>query len=74
MSKRDEWLCGYAAALANILRRPDQSDGDLVTHTMRSDGITIAHLEAGGVDSYDLEPLRRAEVRNAKPLRRRSAG
>lgn len=57
--KRDEWYCGYAAALAAILRRPD-GDRDLVCQTMIGDGVSLGDLQRGGVEDYDLKPIRDA--------------
>lgn len=71
--RRDDWLCGYAAALAAIVRRPD-GDLTLVRQTMISDGVTIENLRDAGVETYDLHPLRYAfgEVRSKHPPMRRA--
>ena len=44
--KRDEFLCGYALALATGWRA--HHDRCMVQHTMKGDGITIEMLEAAG--------------------------
>ncbi len=53
----DPWLCGYACALANVNRRFDRPT--LIESTLQSDGITLAQLEAAGVEDYDLDELRK---------------
>lgn len=63
---RDEWLCGYAAALAD-LNRCFHHEG-MVASTMQSGGITIERLRKGGVEAYDLDELKRC----VQPRRRRS--
>lgn len=55
-SDRDDWVCGYAAALAAIMRRPDHDDV-LVKQTLIGDGITADMLREAGVEAYDLNPL-----------------
>lgn len=54
----DLWMQGYAVALANIWR--GWHEGGLVCMVMQGDGITLADLEAGGADEYDLKALREA--------------
>ena len=56
--KRDEFLCGYALALATGWRA--HRDRCMVQHTMKGDGITIEMLEAAGVEAYDLAAIRAA--------------
>ena len=58
MAKRDEWLAGYACALANIHR--GWREAQIVEETMKMDGITLADLKGAGVEKYDLDELRRA--------------
>jgi len=48
----DEWLCGYAAALAAVQRLYHESS--LVKNVMICDGITVAHLRTAGVEEFDL--------------------
>jgi len=52
MPKPDEWLMGYACALANISRLHNETQ--LVRHVLLADGITIQRLEHAGVEPYDL--------------------
>jgi hypothetical protein len=54
----DEWLCGYAAALAAVQRLYDGST--LVAEVMKCDGLTIDHLRAAGVEEFDLKQILRA--------------
>jgi hypothetical protein len=55
---RDEWLCGYAAALANIIRYHGETT--LAKMAMDSDGLTLKHFVQAGVERYDLVALKRA--------------
>jgi len=48
----DPWYCGYASALAQIWRL--HGDGQMVRHLLVAGGITIKHLEVGGVDDLDM--------------------
>ena len=48
----DSWLCGYAAALAAVQRLYGETT--LVKEVMKCDGLTVAHLRAAGVESFDL--------------------
>jgi len=57
-SARDEWLCGYAAALSCIVRQHDVPS--IVVDALIGDGITIPQLKAARVESFDLEPIKRA--------------
>ncbi len=54
-AKRDEWLCGYAAALGAMARH-DAS----VRTVMTGDGITLAKLRAAGVEDFDMRDIERA--------------
>ena len=54
----DEWLCGYAAALAAVQRLYDETT--LVKEVMRCDGLTVEHLRAAGVEEFDLKQILRA--------------
>jgi hypothetical protein len=56
--KRDEWLCGYAAGIACIDRLHDHPT--LIVDALIGDGITIAQLVAAGVESFDLNPIKKA--------------
>ena len=55
--KRDEWLCGYAAALAAAKRLHD--DTSVVESVLVSDGITLARLKDAGVEEFDLCQIRK---------------
>jgi hypothetical protein len=57
-SGRDEWLCGYAAALSCIVRQHDEPG--LVVSALVGDGITVTQLEAAGVESFDLDVIKKA--------------
>jgi len=52
---RDEWLCGYAAALATLCRYFHEKSA--VRNTLRADGITLAQLSAAGCAWDDLKQL-----------------
>jgi hypothetical protein len=54
----DPWYSGFATALAEIWRL--HRDGQMVRHILTSSGITIKHLETGGVDDLDLDAVRSA--------------
>lgn len=54
----DDWYLGFASALAEIWRM--HRDGSMVRHILTSTGVTIKHLENGGVDDYDLGAIRAA--------------
>jgi hypothetical protein len=52
----DEWLCGYAVALANVARL--HKDHQTVRDVLKADGLTLAKLKQAGVPEYDLRALR----------------
>lgn len=54
----DPWYLGYAAALAEIWRL--HHDGQLVRHILTAGGLTLKHLELGGVEERDLAAIRDA--------------
>jgi hypothetical protein len=54
----DEWLHGFACALATIVRTFDQPT--LCKSIMDGYGITPKMLRAAGVESFDLKQIRRA--------------
>lgn len=56
--KVDEWFCGYAAALSNIIRTYDETS--LAKNAMVSDGLTLAMFKRAGVEKYDLDALKKA--------------
>lgn len=53
----DQWLRGYAAALAAIIRLHDQVS--VAKSALSGDGITLAKLKRAGVDQFDMEQLRK---------------
>jgi hypothetical protein len=55
---RAEWLCGYAAALAALVRLHDRPS--LAKDILACDGISIEQLRRAGVPSFDLTVLERA--------------
>ena len=57
----NEWLAGYAVALAEIHRLHEHSTG--VCEVARNAGVTIATAKAAGVDEFDLSELRKAGVK-----------
>lgn len=54
---RNEWLCGYAVALAEVNRQSDNPT--LVAEVLRSAGLTLAELKRIGIDKFDLDELRK---------------
>lgn len=56
--KRDEWLCGYACALANVMRNTNEKQ--IVKMTLLGDGLGIEDLRRAGVEEYDLDVIVRA--------------
>ncbi len=54
----DPWFCGYATALADLWRL--HREGSLVRNVILSGGLTVKHLEEGGVDEFDLSAIREA--------------
>lgn len=56
--KRDEWLAGYAAALANVHRT--HRDSTTVAHVLIGDGLTLVGLVAAGAEAHDTEEIGRA--------------
>lgn len=62
----DPWYQGFACALAEICRM--YSDYRTARTVMVASGITLVHLELGGVDELDLIAIRRAfDEGGAKP-------
>jgi len=55
---RDEWLCGYAAALGAVRRLYHHDSA--VAGVLVADGLTVAHLLAAGVEKFDLDPIKAA--------------
>lgn len=51
----DPWYQGFASALAEIWRM--HHDGQMVRHILQGSGISIKHLEAGGVEDYDMTAI-----------------
>jgi hypothetical protein len=57
--ERDEWLCGYAAALSCVVR--GWGETGLAKEMMAADGLTFDDFNKAGVEEYDLEALKRAK-------------
>lgn len=57
-NKRDEWLCGYACALANVVRVTNEPQ--IAKMTLTGDGLSVKELKAAGVEPYDLDEIERA--------------
>ncbi len=55
---RDDFLCGYAAALGAVQRLFDE--GKIVSEVLKCDGLTLAHLRAARVEAFDMRALRKA--------------
>lgn len=55
-AERDEFLNGFAIALATVQRLHD--DPTAVDDAIKSNGLTIADFRKAGVDNYDLNVLR----------------
>jgi len=55
---RNEFLCGFACALANLNRLFDVPSK--VEDIMNGAGLSVIDLEAGGVEEYDLSEIRKA--------------
>jgi hypothetical protein len=55
---RDQWLCGYAAALGAVARL-HHADW-IVVKILNSDNLTPVKLSAAGAEKYDLTPIRQA--------------
>lgn len=55
---RDEWLCGYAAALASIVRLQDLRS--VAKSTATADGLTLERFRRAGVEEFDMRELRKA--------------
>lgn len=64
----DPWYLGYATALAEIWRL--HHDGQMVRHILTAGGLTLKHLELGGVDEYDLAAIRDACLGTRSEARR----
>jgi hypothetical protein len=58
---RDEFLCGFACAVATLARHHGMPA--LAAMICQDNGISLSELIKGGVDAYDIEPLRE-ELRN----------
>ncbi len=55
---RDDFLCGYAAALGAAWRLCHEDT--IVAETLRADGLTLAHMKAAGVEKFDISALKKA--------------
>lgn len=58
MSENDEFLRGFAIALADMNRMHDNPVA--VRDTIEGAGLTIADFKKAGVEQYDLRELRKA--------------
>lgn len=59
-AKRDEWLCGYAAAMSAVVRHGDRSLAKVI---LISDGLTVESFRKAGAEDYDMQELARIETR-----------
>lgn len=57
-ASRDLFTCGYAAALAAVIRMYDQPT--IVRNVMSGDGLTLKDFKKAGVEEFDLDILRKA--------------
>ncbi len=58
---RDEWTCGYAAALGALSRlycQPSMVDG-----LIKADGLSLAKFKVAGVEEFDMAEIRKAVKR-----------
>jgi hypothetical protein len=60
-TKRDAWLCGYAAALGAVMRL--YNEAQIVESVIRADGLSPERLALGGAEEFDMKPIRRAWTR-----------
>lgn len=56
--ERDEWMCGYAAAVAAVQRL--YREHTIARQVMICDGVTPEKLEAAGVEEFDMKEIRKA--------------
>jgi len=61
----DEWLRGYAAALAAVQRLHHQSS--IVVSVMLADGLSLAIFRKAGVEPFDMSQLEKAVPRSTTP-------
>ena len=73
-TKPDQWLAGYATALANVSRTLSGLTTDtIVVHVLIGDGITLADLIEGGAEPYDTDQLAHA-LRGSDPTSCKARG
>ena len=60
-NQQDDWLCGYAAALAAVQKLYHESS--IVTGVLIGDGLTLEHLRSAGVEQVDLNQIEKAYKR-----------
>lgn len=70
MAKKDEWLCGYAAALGAVQRLFHENK--IVVEVLKCDGLTIADLRNAGAEAFDMTAIEAAhgnkgDVRETTP-------
>lgn len=58
MSEKNEFYCGYAAAIGALIRLHDEKT--MAIDVMNCDGVTVSDLEKAGVEDFDLKPIREA--------------
>lgn len=59
-----EWHAGFACALAQVARMGHDAITEAV---MTGSGLSLSHLKAHGVETYDLAPIRRALRKQSAP-------
>lgn len=67
-TKRDPWICGYAAALADEHRMHHRTSD--VEDTLIGSNLTLHDLEQAGVEPYDLNEIRKCLPRGSRARRR----
>lgn len=54
--KRDEWICGYAAAIAGLIRDGERS---AIKNLLTGDGLKLENFKKAGVEDYDLDEIKK---------------
>ena len=68
--KRDEWLCGDAAALGALQRLYDSPS--MVCGVLTGDGLDIQKPRDAGVEKFDLNPSRRRSGEGGRQVKRKA--
>lgn len=56
--KKNDWLCGYACALASVIQELRRSDGArVIREVFGRDAIDLAELKAADVEKDDLDVI-----------------